>query len=94
MTPLDSIRSEFNQLLKLACQESDLTDKDFESLGFVEFAKLISNPMTKEKYRKLGSKLLEENIRALQTDNQDEYTSDWANTLLMWCTAREQLQYV
>ena len=94
MTPLDSIRSEFNQLLKLACQESDLTDKDFESLGFVEFAKLISSPMTKEKYRKLGSKLLEENIRALQTDNQDEYTSDWANTLLMWCTAREQLQYV
>ncbi len=94
MTPLDSIRSEFNQLMKLACQESGLTDNDFENLGFVEFAKRISNPVTKENYRKLASKLLEENIRALQTDNQDEYTSEWANTLLMWCKAREELQHV
>lgn len=93
MTPLDSIRSEFNQLMKLACQESGLTDNDFENLGFVEFAKRISNPVTKEKYRKLASKLLEENIRALQTDNPDEYTSEWANTLLMWCTAREELKH-
>ena len=65
MTLLHSIRSEFNQILKLACQESGVTEKDFETLGFVEFAKLIRNPITKEKYRKLGIQLLEENIRAL-----------------------------
>lgn len=93
MTPLDSIRFEFNQLMQLVCQESGLTDNDFENLGFVEFAKHISSPVTKENYCKLASKLLEENIRALQTDNPDEYTSDWANTLLKWCIAREELKH-
>lgn len=94
MSPLDSIRSELNQLMEVACQESGLTNNDFENIGFVEFAKRIKNPVTKEKYRKLASKLLVENIRALQTDDQNEFTSEWANTLLMWCTVREELQHV
>lgn len=91
---LDHIRSEFNQLMQFVSQESDLTDQDIDKLGFVEFAKRISNPMAREKYCQLASKLLEENIRALQTDNEKEYTSEWAQTLLMWCTVREELERV
>ena len=93
MTQLDSIRSEFNLLIKLACKESALTEIDFENLGFVEFAKLISNPLTKENYLKLASKLLEENIRALHSDNQHEHTAEWTKTLLQWCKAKEELQH-
>lgn len=93
MNTLDSARSEFNLQMKLAFQESGLSETDFDKMGFVEFAKHISNPVTKRNYNKLAIKLLEENIRALQTDNQDEYTSEWANNLLMWCKAREELRH-
>ncbi|MBZ0105706.1 MAG: hypothetical protein K8H84_08755 [Sulfuricella denitrificans] len=86
---LDRIRSEFNEFIPFVSQETGLTVEDSENLGFVEVAKRISNPATQEKYCQLASKLLEENIRALQTDNETEYTSEWAQSLLMWCTARE-----
>ncbi len=91
---LNRIQIQFNEFMLLVNKETGLTDDDFNNLGFVETAKLITEPKLQKKYCQLACKLLEENIRALQTNDEEEYTSEWAETLLMWCKDREQLKQV
>jgi hypothetical protein len=91
---LERIQSEFKEFMRVVRLQIGLTDEDRYELGYVEVAKLIENPAMRETYCQLASKLLEENIRAAQSDDEEEYTSEWAETLLMWCTVREELKRV
>jgi len=91
---LQHTRSQFREFMKSVYHVTGLTENDMHNLGYVDIAKRIPNSAIKQEYCLLARKLLEENIRALQTSDEEEFTSEWAETLLLWCKVREELQLV
>lgn len=94
MNRLIAIRQEFRAYEQQLISDIGVSNEDLDKLGFVELAKLIVNDEKRTKYIELVTCLMNENIRACQSEDSSEYTVVWAQANLDWCLVKDEISKI